>query len=288
MLSVKCGAVYREYPTRGNPSSYQSSASSLDSPFRRAAKSNNDAARAPMSTVFNFSTSHAPSPGPSQAHVVRKPAKPLPALLPATIRMGNRPLVTITRRRAERGLMTGSVLLAVWRLYHDMGAKTEAIGARIELWESGCALTPFSQELSLLSGLVTVYLGMRGTKVTGNSASRLSNHPHLAVNSDVLSAAVPLPNGGISKEDGTPTDPSGIHMPVARNRKQHDHFSTGRNSPNPGSSASRHEHGVNRQTTLSDTEDSSIGSRGLVWATSDRNYRQVRLLWAGIFCLPLL
>jgi hypothetical protein len=171
--------------------------------------------------------------------------------------------------------MTGSVLLAVWRLYHDMGAKTEAIGKWC-LDFTGIQLTYFHVELSLLSGLVTVYLGMRGTKVTGNTASRHTSHSHLVPNNEIQSTAAPLPNGGSMNEDRVTADPSGLHMPIARNRKQVDHFSTGRNSPTPGSSTSRHEHGVSRHPTPSDSEDSSIGSRGLVWATSDRNYRQVR------------
>ena len=217
-------------------------------------------------------------------HIVRKPAKPLPAILPRTVYLGRRPLVTITRSRAERGLMTGSVLLAVWRLYHDMGATTEAIGMTIIVLKFVYLVDVFSvTELSLLSGLVTLYLGVRSTKVVENPIHKYSGDTHPTSNPTLSSL-----NGGSAKGDPTSADPSGISLPTVRNRRQHDPHIIGRSSPVPGPLNSRHEHGAAKQTAPSDTEDASIGSRGLVWATSDRNYRQVRLNGDSdhIFSLP--
>jgi hypothetical protein len=48
--------------------------------------------------------------------------------MPLTVHIAASHSFTITRRRAERGLMVGSMMLAVWRLWRDMGAATEAIG----------------------------------------------------------------------------------------------------------------------------------------------------------------
>lgn len=78
----------------------------------------------PLSSMFRFSLPHTP---PLSTSGTRKPAKPLPALMPMTIHLAAYS-VTITRRRAERALMLGSMGLAVERLWCDMGAKTEAVG----------------------------------------------------------------------------------------------------------------------------------------------------------------
>ncbi|GHJ88536.1 hypothetical protein NliqN6_4938 [Naganishia liquefaciens] len=222
------------------------------SPFgTRLARTSQSITRSPLSSVFNFSTANAPSSGPSPTHALRKPTKTLPAILPTVIHLGDRPLVTITRRRAERGLLTGSVMLAVWRLYFDMGATTEVI------------------ELSVLSAIVIMYLSIRSIKTNENPANKHTGDLQLASNSEGSSM-----NGGSMKDGSTSADFLGVNPPSARNRRQPDINNIGRSSPLPGTVAARHDHGVARPITIIDTEDASIGSRGLVWATSDRDYRE--------------
>lgn len=110
-------------------------------------------------------------------------------------------------------------------------------------------------ELSLLTALVVVYLGARstspehGTPTQDDPVSPIGHVAHLSDHRQLDQSSGP----------GT-----------TRNRKPHEHGGMGRSSPAPVHSVPRNEAG---RVSASDVEDSSIGSRGLVWATSERNYR---------------
>ena len=144
-------------------------------------------------------------------------------------------------------------------------------------YESSCMRHSFSSdavspELSVLSAIVIMYLSIRSIKTNENPANKHTGDLQMASNSEGSSM-----NGGSMKDGSTSADFLGVNPPSARNRRQPDINNIGRSSPLPGTVAARHDHGVARPITIIDTEDASIGSRGLVWATSDRDYRQVPL-----------
>lgn len=110
-------------------------------------------------------------------------------------------------------------------------------------------------ELSLLSVLVVVYLGARSTRIPEHGTPMQDD------------AASPIGHDAHLSDHRHPDQSSG---PGTRNRKPHEHGGTGRSGPAPVHSVPKYEGG---RVSASDVEDSSIGTRGLVWATSERNYR---------------
>jgi hypothetical protein len=125
----------------------------------------------------------------------------------------------------------------------------------------------------MLLVLVWVYLRTRSTKSHSPESANAGIDEAPSNNSystDLQAADQAPPNAGSGHPPGSQLSNFGVS--ASRNRKIHEQNTAGRHSPTPGHQNARIDHS-SRSASSGKCEDFSLGSRGLVWATADRNYR---------------
>ncbi|KAJ9106194.1 hypothetical protein QFC21_001338 [Naganishia friedmannii] len=174
------------------------------------------------------------------------------------VKRNRSPMSRKSTSSAEEGLLMGSVVLIIWRLHFEMGARREAL------------------ELSMLMVLVWVYLRTRSTSFRLPESQKQGLYDPLVNNIHVVNLVDVTSNQASHDIGVVPHVVSrfvGSGISGSRNRKIHEQTTTGRISFAPAHQNVRNEN-ANKSTSPSKCEHSSLGGRGLVWATADRNYRE--------------
>lgn len=178
-----------------------------------------------------------------------------PALLPCTIYplRTTRFAINLTRRRCERWLLLGSQALAIHRLAVRAGEKQAAL------------------ELFILTILVIAYIRFRRTRAPSTSTfdSSSSKQALNGASYSLSRPSSPTAAGGSSSVGGSHNNTSkrpptgGLLSRIARiHQRAQQHQQQQQQQQQSAATASQQEH-------------EGIGSSGWVWATDERDYRQV-------------